>query len=112
MFANNRGKTPVRRSPRIEVLHKTAAGLARHGAVDWKTMRNIGAICLAKAEPMSGGDIQALRQREGVSQAVMAHHLNVSTKLVSNWERGVKRPSGSSLKLLAIVKARGLDGVT
>ena len=75
-------------------------------------MRNIRAFCLAKAEPISCGDIQALRQRESVRQALLAHHLNVSTKLVSNWERGVKRPSGSSLKLLAIVKARGLDGVT
>jgi putative transcriptional regulator len=43
------------------------------------------------------------------SQAVMAHHLNVATKLVSDWERGVKRPSGPSLKLLTIIKAKGLE---
>ena len=41
--------------------------------------------------------------------AVLAHHLNVGAKLVSDWERGTKRPSGPSLKLLAIVKAKGLD---
>ena len=40
---------------------------------------------------MSGDDIQALRDKEGVSQAVLACHTNVSTKLVSDWERDVKR---------------------
>ena len=52
---------------------------------------------------------RALRER--VSQAVLAHHLNVGTKLVSDWERGVKRPSGPSLKLLALVRAKGLDAI-
>jgi putative transcriptional regulator len=32
-------------------------------------------------------------------------------KLVSEWERGEKRPSGPSLKLLSIVKTRGLDAI-
>ena len=93
---------------RIETLHKTAQGLARIGALDKKTMRAFDTFCLTKVEVMSGDEIQALRQREGVSQAVLAHHLNVGTKLVSDWERGAKRPSGPSLKLLTIVKAKGL----
>ena len=46
-----------------------------------------------------------------MSQAIFAHHLNVRTKLVSDWERGVKRPSGPSLKLLALVRAKGLDAI-
>ncbi len=57
---------------------------------------------------MTGSEIQALRLREGVSQAVLAQYLNVGTKLVSDWERGAKKPSGPSLKLLTIVKAKGL----
>ncbi len=52
-----------------------------------------------------------MREREGVSQAVFAQHLNVKTKLVSEWERGEKRPSGPSLKLLSLVKAKGLDAI-
>jgi putative transcriptional regulator len=31
--------------------------------------------------------------------------------LVSNWERGETRPSGRSLKLLALVEAKGIDAV-
>jgi putative transcriptional regulator len=52
-----------------------------------------------------------LRARERLSQAVLAHHLNVRTKLVSDWERGVKRPSGPSLKLLALARSKGLDAI-
>jgi hypothetical protein len=64
------------RSARLQVLHKTAAGLAKFGALDKTTMREFDAFCLTKVVPMSADEIQALRQREGVSQAVMAHHLN------------------------------------
>ena len=60
---------------------------------------------------MSGCAIQAMREQAGVSQAVFARYLNVSTKLVSDWERGVKRPSGPSLKLLSLVKAKGLEAI-
>jgi putative transcriptional regulator len=102
-------KKPEYANSRLETLHKTAQGLSRIGAMDKKTMRAIDTFCLSKVEVMTGADIQALREREGVSQAVLAHHLNVGTKLVSEWERGTKKPSGPSLKLLTIVKTKGLD---
>jgi putative transcriptional regulator len=103
-------KTSYRNS-RLEALHKTGAALASVGALDKATMRDLDAFCLTKVEEMTGEEIQALREREHVSQAIFAHHLNVRTKLVSDWERGVKRPSGPSLKLLALVRARGLDAI-
>jgi putative transcriptional regulator len=61
-------------------------------------------------EPLSPKEILAIRKRVGVSQSVFA--LNVKPKLVSEWERGEKRPSCPSLKLLSIVKAKGLDAIT
>ena len=99
------------RDAQLEVMHKTAAGLARLGALDKKTMRDFDVFCLTTVEPMSGDDIQALRDKEGVSQAVLARHLNVSTKLVSDWERDVKRPSGPSLKLLDVIQRKGIDSL-
>jgi hypothetical protein len=38
------------------------------------------------------------------SQASASH-------LISEWERGEKKPSGPSLKLLTIIKARGIDAI-
>lgn len=101
---NKKYKSDVLRS-----VHMTMTDLHEIGGVDKKTMRHFDRMCLTKVEPMSPSDILALREREGVSQAILAQHLNVRTKLVSDWERGVKRPSGPSLKLLAIAKAKGLD---
>ncbi len=99
------------RSKRLEVLHKTAAALHRVGALEKATMRNIDAFCITEVKEMKGRDIQALRVREGVSQAILARHINVSVKLVSDWERDVKHPSGPSLKLLSLVQSKGLEAI-
>ena len=100
------------RNPRLAVLHKTAQALHRVGQFDKKTMREFDAACLTAVEPLSAKEIQAMREEAGVSQAVFARYLNVRPKLVSEWERGEKRPSGPSLKLLSLVKAKGLQAIT
>jgi putative transcriptional regulator len=99
------------RSRLAAAIHETAAGLHRIGLLDRETMRQFDVSCLTKIERMSARDIVALRKRERVSQGVFAHYLNVRPKLVSEWERGEKKPSGPSLKLLSIVKAKGLDAI-
>lgn len=55
--------------------------------------------------------IRAIRERERVSEAVFARHLNVTTGLVSQWERGEKHPAGASLKLLTLVQKSGLQAI-
>jgi putative transcriptional regulator len=99
------------RSSRLAVLHKTAQALHRVGQFDKETMREFDAACLTAVEQLSAKEIQAMREEAGVSQAVFARYLNVKPKLVSEWERGEKRPSGPSLKLLSIVKAKGLSAI-
>jgi putative transcriptional regulator len=94
-----------------EAVHEMMADAHSVGAIDKTTMREFDAMCLTKVEALSPKEIQGIRQREGVSQAVFAHYLNVTPNLVSQWERGDKRPRGTSLKLLAIVKAKGLDAI-
>jgi putative transcriptional regulator len=46
-----------------------------------------------------------------VSQGVFARVLNVKPGLISQWERGERRPSGPSLKLLSLIKAKGFEAV-
>ena len=55
--------------------------------------------------------IREIRMRENASQAVFARYLNVTTSLISQWERGEKRPRGASLKLLTLVAKNGLGAV-
>ena len=60
---------------------------------------------------MTPEEIREIRMRENASQAVFARYLNVTTSLVSQWERGEKRPRGASLELLTLVAKNGLDAV-
>jgi len=92
-------------------VRKTAAGLHEAGLVDKATMREFDAMCLTPVVPLSAKEIRALREREQVSQPVFAHYLNVRKDAVSKWERGEKRPDGPSLKLLNLVKAKGLQSI-
>ena len=92
-------------------VHETAAGLHAIGIVDKATMREFDALCLAPVEALAPEEIRALRERENVSQPVFAHYLNVRKDAVSKWERGEKRPDGPSLKLLNLVKRKGLRAI-
>jgi putative transcriptional regulator len=95
----------------MAAIHETAEDLHDAGLVDKRTMREFDAACLTPVRPLSAEEIRALREREGASQAVFARYLNVTTGLVSQWERGEKHPQGASLKLLALVARNGLEAV-
>ena len=101
----------VYRSPIAASVHEMMQGFHEAGEIPATTMRSFDASCLAPAEALAADDIRELRQRERVSQPVFAAYLNVSRNLVSDWERGVKRPGGPALRLLAIVRRRGLQAL-
>ena len=88
------------KSEALAAAHEAALGLAEAGLMSKRTMRAFDEMCLTPVEEMAPEDIRALRLRENASQAVFARHLNVTTGLVSQWERGEKRPRGAALKLL------------
>lgn len=99
------------RSPIAEAVHDGVRGMHRLGLADKKTMREFDIRCLTTVDDLSAADIQKLRKREGVSQAVLALCLNVTTNYVSQIERGSKRPRGATLKLLSLIRQKGLESV-
>ena len=102
------GKFP---SPLLASVHETAKGLHDAGLMDRRTMREFDVMCLTPVRPLTPKQIRDLRRRAKASQAVFARYLNVTTGLVSQWERGEKHPRGASLKLLALVAKNGLEAV-
>ena len=94
-----------------EETHKSMEGMYKLGMIDKKTMREFDELCIVPVQPMSGEEIRSLREREGVSQPVFAWHLNVSKNLISDWERGVRRPGGAALKLLNLIREKGLEAI-
>ena len=99
------------KSEALAAAHEAALGLAEAGLMPKRTMRGFDERCLTPVGKMAPEEIRALRLRENASQAVFARHLNVTTGLVSQWERGEKRPRGASLKLLTLVAKNGLGAV-
>ena len=99
------------RSEALGAVHEAASDLHDAGLLDKRTLRKFDELCLTPVHPMQPAEIRALRERERVSQAVFALHLNVSTGLVSQWERGEKHPAGASLKLLTLVQQKGLEAI-
>src|SRR5262245_8730344 len=97
------------RSDALRAVHATVKDLHDIGLVDKATMRRFDVSCLTTIEHLEPGDIAAIREKAGVSQGVFACYLNVPTALVSQWELGRRRPTGAAVKLLSIVKRKGLD---
>ena len=85
--------------------------LYNDGAVDEITMREIHSLCLPDIQEYSAAQIVELRKKTHLSQAAFAAVVNVSPSTVQKWERGVKKPSGSSQRLFDIIERKGLDGI-
>lgn len=99
------------RSKQLKAAHMLAEDLASVGMLPKKTLRDFDQLCLTPVKPLTPSQIAAIREREHASQAVFARHLGVSVNLISQWERGEKKPQGASLKLLTLVKKNGLASV-
>lgn len=99
------------KSDALAALHESMEGLHRSGVITKKTMREFDRSCLEDLPDLTPKEIKALREREYVSQPIFALYLNVSKNLVSDWERGVKKPGGPALRLLNIIKKQGLDAI-
>lgn len=99
------------RSDIAQAVHEGVSDLHRLGLVGPRTLRDFDARCFTPIEELSAADIQRLRHREGVSQAVLARSLNLTTGQISQLERGVKRARGATLKLLCLVEKNGLEAV-
>jgi putative transcriptional regulator len=90
-------------------LHKI--GVVGDAEVEKTTLRMLGRDALPKVDAFSPSEIAKLRQRAGVSQAVMAGFLNVAVNTISQWERGERKPTGAALKLLNVVKRNGVEAL-
>ena len=99
------------RSEAMAAIHEMMEDLHDGGVIDKQTMRRFDKACLTPIRPLKPKEIKAIRAKEQVSQTVFANYLNVTSSLVSKWERGEKRPSGASLKLLSLVEKNGMGAV-
>jgi putative transcriptional regulator len=99
-----------------KTILSTAKSLHKHGIMDKAayekiTLRHLGGAAQATAKALTGKEIRALRDKENISQAVLAHHLHVTVGYVSQLERDEKRPTGPTLVLLNVIRRKGLEAI-
>lgn len=111
MKTTNKATKTRYRSDLDESIHEAAGDLYEIGLINTQTMRKFDKGCLTEVAPLTPEEIANLRRYAGVSQSVFAAYLNVSTGVVSKWERGEKHPAGPALKLLAIARKKGLEAI-
>lgn len=99
---------PVYKSDAFEAIHASASALRKVGAIGKATMREFDESCLSLPAPLRPRQIKSLHEGNHVCQLVFARYLNISESAVERWGTGAKRPSGMALKLLTIVRKRGL----
>ena len=106
-------KTATRayRSPAFAAIHEAAEGLHNAGMIDNTTMKEFSQECLTPIIELSPRTIRKIRTRAAISQSVFAAHLNVTTGVVSKWERGEKQPSGPAAKLLSLAAKHGIAAI-
>jgi putative transcriptional regulator len=98
------------RSEVSAAIHETMEALHEVGAIDKQTMREFDEACLTTVRVLSPEEIKTIRLRERISQPIFARYLNVSKNLVSDWERGVKKPGGPALRLRISVNPKLFNG--
>ena len=95
----------------IEMAHDYRGTLLSNEAADKITMRVLGEKVPAKPAPLTPDEIRRLREKAGMSQAVFARYLNLTTGYISQLERGAKHPTGAALALLHIIRRKGIEAI-
>jgi len=93
----------------LDAVHETAVDLHTAGFIDKRRMQEYDALCLPPITSYSKEKIRAVRERNQISQAVLASAMNISLSTVRQWEGGSKHPSGPSVKLLDLLDRKGLE---
>ena len=109
-------KKALKLSPLTRTLLSTANDMYAGGVMSKRThekitLRHLGDATQPAAKPLTGKQIRALRDKENISQAVLAHHLHVTVGYVSQLERDEKRPTGPTLVLLNVIQRKGLEAI-
>ena len=64
---------------------------------------NVLTIDIAPARKFTGEDVRSIRQKNHLTQSILAKYLCVSKKTIEAWESGRNTPSGPSSRLLELL---------
>ncbi len=98
------------KSDAFEAIHSAAAGMFRAGTIDKATMRQFDESCLTVPPSIEPAQIKQLA-RPIMSVNLFCPLSEHEREHGREWETGAKKPSGTALKLLALVQKHGLQHI-
>ncbi len=69
-------------------------------------------VKITPARKFSGEDVRSIRQKNHLTQAILAKYLCVSKKTIEAWESGRNTPNGPSSRLLELLDRQAISIVT
>ena len=94
-----------------ETINDIAQSLQKIDAIDKKTLRDLVDDELPILNEYTGEEIQMIRKKQKLSQAVFAMYLNISPATIRSMEQGKRHAHGAILKLLNIVDRYGVSAL-
>lgn len=73
---------------------------------------NVLTVDIAPARKFTGEDVRSIRQKNHLTQSILAKYLCVSKKTIEAWESGRNTPSGPSSRLLELLDRQVVSIVT
>ena len=94
----------------LKEIHDSVSRGYAAGIIDLSTMQKFDNLCMIDTHPMKPEEIVHIRKDIAkVTQPEFAKLLSVSLSTVTKWETGNKKPSGLALKVLGLIKRKGID---
>jgi putative transcriptional regulator len=97
-------------------LNEAARAMRANGTMDAATFakitkKTLGRPLIETSTPLAGPEIRAMREQANMSQAVFAQYLGLTTGYLSELEREARKPSGSTLALLNVIRRKGIEAI-
>ena len=96
-------KDKRKRLPVAEQIRKGLEEAIRHAKGEI-TLKTTTLEMPDRPPQVSADELTELRLKSGMSQAVFARMLNVSTKTIQSWEQGQRKPSQAALRLIQVFR--------
>lgn len=94
-----------------KTINDIAEGLHKSEIIDKKTLHDLVDDDYRSLNEYTGEEIQQIRKRQKLSQAVFALYLNISPATIKSLEQGRRHAHGAILKLLNIVDNQGISAI-
>ncbi|MDQ1919940.1 helix-turn-helix domain-containing protein [Massilia pseudoviolaceinigra] len=98
------------RSDAFEAIHSAAAALHSVGIIDKKTMREFDKSCFTPPS-FTASDVLRIRNKENLSQEVLARYMGITKSTVVKWESAYNIPSPMAQRLLKVIDEQGINAI-